>query len=389
LAYLAVKEVKGRYYGYLQESYREGGSVRTRTVEYLGAIEPAVAKQVQTTKKKLGEVDRAAVVQSARNATATITKAPKKPTEPVKRYERRKVNGRFEVVDMKTGEIIEQKDPQVITTQKEPKPLRSFSQALKMPNDLHRHKVSMAAINGTYEWFGARLKNHKINPSTMPDVVIKYRHPDSLKRNRKSQYVITTSRNPDRQHTINKTRLWNHYRQALSSATFDTIEQQDPELFLRLQSELSQHHQEGKRLLMEHYANATTGTARLGLSLQLYFWGKIPKPRRKSDYETAAFDLAQISPETVNDWQAEGALMLAEAHKNGWQGLREKTVKSERKHKAQITKKLNEINRLSRFDIIAGKRRKLLREIMATEAKLKAVQQLQARSQKLRELLGE
>ena len=73
MPYLAVKKVKGRYYGYLQESYREGGKVRTHTVQYLGAIDPAVAQQVKDTRRQLGQVDMAALVQSVRKATETAT----------------------------------------------------------------------------------------------------------------------------------------------------------------------------------------------------------------------------------------------------------------------------------------------------------------------------
>ena len=73
MPYLAVKKVKGRHYGYLQESYREGGKVRTRTVQYLGAIDPAVAQQVKDTRRQLGQVDMAALVQSVRKATETAT----------------------------------------------------------------------------------------------------------------------------------------------------------------------------------------------------------------------------------------------------------------------------------------------------------------------------
>ena len=70
MPYLAVKKIKGRHYGYVQESYREGGKVRTRTVEYLGAIDPTVAEQVRATRRQLGQMDIAALVQSVREATA-------------------------------------------------------------------------------------------------------------------------------------------------------------------------------------------------------------------------------------------------------------------------------------------------------------------------------
>ena len=76
MAYLAIKKVKGRYYGYMQESYREGGSVKTRTVEYLGAIEPAIAQQVQATRQQLGAADMAALVKWAPALTPISNRLP-------------------------------------------------------------------------------------------------------------------------------------------------------------------------------------------------------------------------------------------------------------------------------------------------------------------------
>ena len=149
MPYLAIKKVKGRYYGYMQESFREGGSVRTRTVEYLGAIEPAVAQQVQATRSQLAQTDMGALVQSVREASTAATRAPeaapeaqaapKAPTTtaepPQPRYERMTVNGRPQLVDIKTGELIEPQDKEVITTESlDSKPtLRPFADSGFVP----------------------------------------------------------------------------------------------------------------------------------------------------------------------------------------------------------------------------------------------------------------
>ena len=82
MAYLAIKKVKGSHYAYLQESYREGGRVKTRTVEYLGAVNPAVAGQVITTRKQLGKADMAALVQSVREHATAATTPPSEPEPP-------------------------------------------------------------------------------------------------------------------------------------------------------------------------------------------------------------------------------------------------------------------------------------------------------------------
>lgn len=418
MPYLAIKKVKGRYYGYMQESYREGGSVRTRTVEYLGAIEPALAQQYQATRKQLGAADMAALVKSVREASAAATRAPdtaprakttppapELTTEPPQpRYERREVNGRLQLVDMQTGELIEPKGQEVITTESKPT-LRPFFESLKLPPKIETHKLSRAALHGTHRKFGERLKRLEMNPAAMPDVVIQYGHPDGLKKRRDGSYIITASRKPKRAHTLNKATLWRNYRHALSRATLDAIGTERPDLFAQMQSQLSHSHQESKRLLLTHIAQTTGGIERLALSLQVMLWNKLPattKPKRKrrerkpSTYQTqaqrdrqasAARDLGQMSLSTFNNWREESALILAEAHKSGWNELADKTARTAQKHKAAITKKRREIEGLSRLDKLAGKHRKLLREIMAAETKLRAAEELAKRQEILRGLL--
>lgn len=178
----------------MQESYREGGQVRTRTVEYLGAIEPAVAQQFQATRRQLGQADMVALVKSVREASSAATRAPETPPEaiahqtaparpepakePPQRYQSMIVNGRPQLVDMKTGELVEPQDKDVITTHPPKTTLRPFRDGLKFPPDLASHKLSLAAFQGTHRKFGNRLKSLHINPATMPDVVIKYGHPN-------------------------------------------------------------------------------------------------------------------------------------------------------------------------------------------------------------------
>ncbi len=187
MAYLTIKKVKGHYYGYMQESYREGGRVHTRTVEYLGAMEPAVAKQVQATRKQLGQADMAALVQSVREASTAATRAPENPTqpkeaqtppeaapEPARRYKRMTVNGRPQLVDTKTGELIEPQEKEVITTKNAKPTLRPFADSLKLPADIQTHRLNRTSLHATHRKFGERLKALEINPATMPDVVIKY-----------------------------------------------------------------------------------------------------------------------------------------------------------------------------------------------------------------------
>ena len=48
MTYRVVKKINGRSYLYEQETYREGGKVKTRS-RYISPIDPAVAEQVKQT----------------------------------------------------------------------------------------------------------------------------------------------------------------------------------------------------------------------------------------------------------------------------------------------------------------------------------------------------
>lgn len=407
MAYLAIKKVKGRYYGYMQESYREGGHVRTRTVEYLGAMEPAVAQQVQATRRQLAEADMKALVQSVREASQATT-APKKAApspppplapaaspEPGQRYQRMMVNGTMAVVDTETGGIVSHDvdmttgrliphGDEVITTPR-PAPLRPFAEALKFPDTIAKQRVSTAALAATHRRFGEKLKALQINPAVMPDVVIKYGHPDSLKHARNGSYVITVSRNPQRRYPIALSKLWQHYRQALSAATLDAIEAERPELYNQLETRLSRSHNAAKRLLFEAIVHTPDSPPRWMLSLHLAFWDHVP---RAATRKAAATDYGLASFASVKDWRGEAELILADAQKSGgWATLAKRQDATIRKHKAMITRRKNDLAESSLLDLLSGKRRKILRDIIATEAKLKAAQNLKGRTALLQEVL--
>lgn len=396
MPYLAIKKVKGRYYGYMQESYREGGSVRTRTVEYLGAIKPAVAQQYQATRRQLGQADMAALVQSVRDASIAATRAPETPIEPPKapvatdtptttperpsaRFQRMLVNGKFETVDTKTGELIETPQPVITTAQEEAKP------ALTFPKGFDQLPVGRHALQTAHRRYRERLVKLGIDPATMPTVSFAYGHPDGLKRNRDGSFTVTVSRNPKRRSPIRRDLLWQHYRQALAQGYLATIEAEQPELHHQLHTTLSRSHNAAKRLLWEAIAHAPDQRLGIGLSLHLLVWDRLPRSLAK---KAEAKDYGQHSFDTINDWQGEAAFILAETSKRGgWNNVLGSYQNTIRKHKAMITRRKNDLAEAGLLDRLSGKRRKILRQIVEAETKLAAVKNLKARAQLLRRVL--
>ena len=214
----------------------------------------------------------------------------------------------------------------------------------------------------------------------MPDVQIKYGHPAGFQKNRDGSYSVTVSRKPKNRHPVNKTQMWEHYRQALSAAYLETIYREYPSLYRELECELSLYQREAKAFLAEAVRHSTSGAAKVMLSLQYQLWGKLPSAIVG---KKPLSDFGQVDRHTQGDWRAETIKILAEVQKSNWSGLEAKQDNTRRKIKSAITKHQNRLAELSGFKGLAaslsGKRSKIIRQIMAEEAKLKAVELMDRR----------
>ena len=463
MAYLAIKKVKGNFYAYRQESYRDGDKVRTRTLEYLGAIDGKTADLIKNTRKQLARLDMKATAKDARESVGEIIKPPEEvqenaleadlggnrttnPPDTTKpnqkagvdphedlhrskskgdphlvemrvngvlslinistgelvghissasRYQQKTLNGETVLVDMASGEVIETPKPekQVITTnepeQKPPspdtknaaptqKPNRPFHESLKLPKTLKDYGVSTKYLGFKHIRFGNRLKAIGINPSIMPDIVFKYGHPDSLKRKRDGSFVITISRRTQNAvHTVHKGKLWEHYRQALTSGYLEALRQAKPDRYNAIATKLDHSHQRTKAFILDSFRYANNLTDRIRLSLQLMIFDTIPKTHHKAN----PFSYGQMDFTTVNNWQAETVKVLCEVEKSGWTKTHDKAKRTVANIKGKITHKAHEIEQLNRFQKLSGKRRKLVRELMKLESRLRASQTFQSRLQ--------
>jgi len=399
MSYLAVKKVKGRHYAYRQESYREGGKVRTRTVEYLGAIDAALASNI-----KSGKVADIPKPCDAETITIAVTpdesgETPKsKPVEPKQLpkavqpddHIQMNVNGETMLVDRHSGEIIAQYGS-VITTGKAKEtssPSRPFSESLKLPN-LEDYGVSTTAIRGNHARYGRRLSELKINPSHMSDIKIKYGHPNEFRANKDGSYSVVVSRRAEnKRHPVNKTELWKNYRQALSHSFIDAVETGNPQLYDDIRLAFDYHYRESQKLALQVITLNTDPLTKLALSLQLKLWNKLPAFVKE---HASPEELGQINLNRQTGWRDEAAEVFAEVQKSGWEGMDKRIRDTRAKLKSRITKRLNQIEdagRLGRMSLrLSGKRRRLFREIREAEIKLQAVEQLEHRLRFLKEHL--
>lgn len=102
-------------------------------------------------------------------------------------------------------------------------------------------------------------------------------------------------------------------------------------------------------------------------------------------------DFGQVDFSTVGDWRGELTNILSEVHKSGWDGLEKRQKNAKRKAKATITRKLNDLKGKSFLDRaknkLSGKRRRLIREIMAKEKHLQAIEHLEDRLKTIKRVL--
>jgi len=372
----------------LQESFREGGRVRTRTVEYLGAIEPKVAAQLRATRQKLGRSDIATLVASVRSASAKAIEDGEREAsvdaasaDPIEQPISPKVTQ-----DPPPPNEQKANAPNLITTGRQPTSKPEPAAFLNWPDDLSGFKVSPTAMAKTQARFADRLQAMGVDPTAMPKVKILYGHPDGMRRNRDGSYTITASRRTqNKRHQLNKTKLWQHTRQALSLAYLDALAEAKPEMHHKLQSELDASHKATKRMLVQHLAGASYALDRLSLSLQLSVWHSVPQNLVKKQ---SAEEFGQASFATLKDWRSEAAFVLAEAHKSGWDGMAERNTKARRKLKSAVTRAKNQIDQMGTFKRLgarlSGKRRRIIREIMAREDKLRSIDHLEQRQRILR-----
>ena len=149
----------------MQESFREGGKVRTRTVEYLGVVEPGVARQVRDARGKLDKPDREALVASVRAAALAQVEAAEQAST---------------VSETPNAAVRDATSP-LITTKSKPETPTPPPEFLRWPENLDHFKVSHTAMHRTQERFAERLQAVGVDPSAMPTVTIEYDHPDGIR----------------------------------------------------------------------------------------------------------------------------------------------------------------------------------------------------------------
>ena len=81
---MLLKKLRGRHYAYKQASYREGGQVRTKTIDYLGAVSSDTADLIKNDESKSDITKIESLIKATQQRTKQTLQNDEQPLQPKK-----------------------------------------------------------------------------------------------------------------------------------------------------------------------------------------------------------------------------------------------------------------------------------------------------------------
>ena len=194
MPYRVVKKINGCHYLYEQETYREGGKVRTRS-QYIGAVDPV---KIKALKAKGEPLDGA-----LKNIEPEEIESEE--IEPIITYTVKEVSP--ETLPSKAAEKAKSKDKpksapdasQRLNTTKlkeKPKPEKSTPSKprLRIKAKVERHNISRAALVGEHKRFTRHMTRLGLKTDDIGRVIVGTGKQVLCRRQRSGNYVITLPR---------------------------------------------------------------------------------------------------------------------------------------------------------------------------------------------------
>ena len=361
MAFFTIKHINGRDYLYRQESYREGGQVRSRS-QYICPIDPAVATQFKATRSRFGVLDIKATAEDVQDVVESLLPNPEAPETKSRDVHSndcnplilwRELDGETKAlwVDRKTGEILKEKTSIFNTTKSTENPPSEFEKAdtpktpakpdttfrtLAVSANVEKHGISRTAIEGAHRQLLKQMKADGLNTTNIPRIKIGYSIAAKVEVYRRftGGYRVTVpllkrsaatkalSKLPDRRTKSGRrapmvyqeptkgvrSDFWREYRRALALTYLDALETQNPEKFKSLRNTLKPLYQEQNAAISSYIKN-TNMNNRLGLTLQFRQNGHL-SGWIKSHLSAGHFGLPDHKAR--KDWKADCAALMAE-----------------------------------------------------------------------------
>jgi len=380
MTYRVVKKINGRSYLYEQETYREGGKVRTRS-QYIGAVDPKLVKRL----KSRGEPIEAALMMPA---PKPVTPADGEPeityTVTIATQEPEYVDAtQVRTPDTKSPELSKAKNPSKQTnrlnTTKNTQPRKDKSirsQPLRIKAKVERHNISRTALEAEHRRFTRHMEGLGLKAEGIGRVLVGTGRQVRCRRQSSGNYVITIPRFKSKKKKgdvgpATRTAFKREYRKALAGTYLDAIKAQDPKYYAGLEQNLSAAFKAQNKAIGRYLMNSKRKPS-LNIGLTLHFlYSKMLSNWSKLHISSEKLGLADH--ERRDDWRQDAAATMAEIQQRGWSQTYSKYMNELSKVESFTLRKLTECQNMSVMDRLSGKRRAARRELRKLNARRKAL----------------
>ena len=314
MAYRVIKTVKGKQYAYLQESYRVGNKVKTRST-YLGAVSGSGGgKGSGKSQKKQGGGKRESSPASS-GAGGSGENAPQEEASPLNK---------------------------VITTKNE---------GLRVRGDFSKSKVSVSALENKRKAFVRRMKAKGLNAQAMPQITLKKSlrsEPQGFRFNKRSQNISVFLPRGGNRSDFRK-----EVFRAFGKSSLEAMKKQKPKEFQELSLQFKKSHKASQGAISDYLKHTRGGVYKIW---GLKFFGNAENLKK---VVSDSGKLALVDFSTRKTWEDEALTIYSEMERVGVKKFRQIRVAEYAKAQTELktATTLREKNRLiSRKHFQAKKR---------------------------------
>jgi len=373
MAYLVVKQINGSFYAYEQETYREGGKVRTRST-YIGPVDGKKYKRLKARGEPLGAL--LMTPKSSPSQVKTDDTASKliPSTPPVD-------------VGITPHESIPHPSPaektKLNTTNKPQYTAKALPKLpLKIKAKVERHHISRTALEAEHRRFLGHLTAKGLDASQVNRILIGTGKRVQAKRRRSGNYVVAVPRwkvatprrkKGDHRPPSKGTRVdfKREYRKALAGTYLDAIKVQDPKYYAGLETNLKTVFHTQNKAITRYIRNSKwTGARNIGLTLH-FMHSKMLSNWSKA--HIAAEKIGFVDHERRDNWQQDAVAMMSEIQKDGWNVAYSKYRKELSRIESLTLRTLGQYRKTGFLDGLSGKRRAKRQEFRKLNARRKAL----------------
>lgn len=331
MPYRVVKKINGRDYLYEQETYREGGKVRTKS-KYIGAVVAAdISKPVINTTNRDGKA----------HTDKESAPAPPKPLP-------------------------------------EPSPKLSSKpvERLRIKARVEPHKISRAALEAEHRRFTGHMESLGLKMDNIRRIRVGSGKSVRCRKTGRGDYVITLPR-----HKVGKTKgrtggsirtvFRREYRKALAGTYLDAIKAQDPQYYAGLEQNLSAAFKIQNKAISKYLMNSKRKPSQ-SMALTLHFMhSKMLSDWSKARIPAQMLGLADHARRS--HWRQDAEATMAEIQRYGWTHAYSKYMDELSKAQSITLNTLTKCQNMSNLDIISGKRRAARKELRKLNGRRKAL----------------